>query len=210
MATGPVEADPAKHVQADDNLALKYAESEANVQRLTAELQQARERIAALESRPPTTDETQLSLFEGGDYNGGGLTGDGSDPRVLSAVLWATAVVSGMVVLLALLNHNLFSIFGIFMLAVTIGLAYAAMRTKVEPIEVSVVRGLVYVKKGENTNRFDVRSPATVVREVGRPGDADWRLEFDRKGMEPYVINASMVPDPTDFMAQVRQWRADV
>ncbi|NHA01506.1 hypothetical protein G5V59_21540 [Nocardioides sp. W3-2-3] len=32
------------------------------------------------------------------------MTGDGSDPRVLSMVLGATAVVAGMVALLALIN----------------------------------------------------------------------------------------------------------
>jgi hypothetical protein len=212
VATGPVETEPANDVPADDDLSRKYAESEATVRRLTAELAEARERIAALEAldlRPPVTKETPLSLFEGGDYNGGSLTGDGSDPRVLSVVLWATAVVSGMVVLLAMINHNLFSLFGIFMLILTVGLAFAAASTKVEPIEVSVVRGLVYVKKGENTHRFDVRSPSTQVNQVGRPGEAGWQLEFPRKGMDPFVITAAMV-DPVEFMAQLRQWRPEL
>jgi hypothetical protein len=208
VETGPVEADPAKDVSAD-SLARKHAESEAHVQRLTAELAEARARIAALEAQATSTRETPLSLFEGGDYNGGGLTGDGSDPRVLSLVLWATAVVSGMVVLLALLNHNLFSIFGIFMLLVTIGLGYAAMRTRVDPVEVSVVRGLVYVKKGEDTHRFDVRNPATQVQQVGLPGQPGWKVEFARKGMEPYVIDGSMV-DPAEFVGQLKEWRPEL
>lgn len=209
MATGPVEAAAGNALPLEyDDLARRCAASEQAVARLTQELAEARERIAELEARPAAASEP-LSLFEGGQDGGGRLTGDGSDPRVLSLVLGATAVVAGMVAVLALLNHTLFSPFGIVVVLLTIGLAWAALRTRVEPVEVSVVRGMIYVTKGESTHRFDLRSASTEVEQVGRPGDADWQLRIPRKGLDPFVIDASMV-DPEDFVAQLRQWRPEL
>lgn len=207
MATGPVGADADEALRAQyDALSRQYADSEATVQRLTAELAEAKARIAALEAR---SSEGPLSLFEGGEDTGGRLAGDGSDPRVLSFVLGATAIVAGMATLLALFNGNLLSPFGIIALVLTVGLAWAAFSTKVEPVEVSVVRGLVYIKKGESTHRFDVRNASTQVEQVGTPGEAGWELRFARRGMDPFVITASMVDAP-DFVAQLRQWRPEL
>lgn len=209
MATGPVEADPGEAVRAEyDALKRRCAESEAEAARLAKELDEARRRIAELEARPVAKPEP-LSFFEGGSDGGARLTGDGSDPRILSVILGATAVVAAMVALLALINGTLISPFGAVIVLLTVVLTWAALRTRVEPIEVSVVRGMVYVKKGESTHRFDVRSPSTQVEQVGVPGDPDWEMRFPRKGMDPFVINASMVDAP-DFVAQLRQWRADL
>lgn len=206
MATGPVGADAGEALRAQyDALAQSYADSEANVRRLEAQLADAQARIAALEARSAGS----FSLFEGSEQSGGRLTGDGSDPRVLSIMLGATAVVAAMATLLALLNGNLMSPFGIVALVLTVVLGWAALSTKVEPIEVSVVRGLVYVKKGDSTHRFDVRSASTQVEQVGTPGDPDWELRFARRGMDPFVITASMVDAP-DFVAQLRQWRPEL
>lgn len=206
MATGPVGADAGEALRAQyDALAQSYADSEANVRRLEAQLADAQARIAALEARSAGS----FSLFEGSEQSGGRLTGDGSDPRVLSIMLGATAVVAAMATLLALLNGNLMSPFGIVALVLTVVLGWAALSTKVEPIEVSVVRGLVYVKKGDSTHRFDVRSASTQVEQVGTPGDPGWELRFARRGMDPFVITASMVDAP-DFVAQLRQWRPEL
>lgn len=210
MATGPVEAETGSALPADyHSLLRRCKDSEATVARLQEELAAANRHIAALEARPAAAPSEPLSLFEGGEYGGGRLVGDGSDPRVLSFVLAATAVVAGMVALLALINGQLFSPFGLVTLAVTVGLAWAAARTKVDPVEVSVVRGMVYVKQGDSTHRFDVRNPATVVEQVGRPGDPGWQLRFARKGMDPFVITAAMV-DPADVVARLREWRPEL
>ena len=208
MATGPVDAaagatdDVAHHV-----LARRLEESEQNVARLTAELEEARARIAQLEAIP-ADDPAGLSLFEGGEA-APRLTGDGSDPRILSIALGATALVAGMVTVLALLNGTLITPFGLVILVLTVVLAWAAMRTRVEPTEVSVVRGMVYVKKGDSTHRFDVRNPATPVNQVGTPGESGWRLEIGRRGLEPFVINGSMV-DAVSFVSQLREWRPEL
>ena len=208
MATGPVdaEADALRHEH--DALARSHADIQAELDRTKAELADARATIAALEARARAA-EGPLSIFEGGSDPGERLTGDGSDPRVLSFALAATAVVAGMVTVLALLSGTLMTPFGLLIAALTVVLAWAAMRTRVEPIEVSIVRGLVYVKKGESSYRFDVRSASTQVEQLGTPGEPGWELRFARKGMDPFVIDASMV-EPVGFMAELRQWRASI
>lgn len=212
MATGPLGTDPAADPAADlvalaaerDALARRCADAEARVEGLTAELAAARDRIATYEN---ADDGDHLSLFDGTTDDR--LTGDGSDPRVLSLVLGATAVVSGMVALLALVNGKLGTPFGFIMVALTLGLAWGAARTKVVPVEVSVVRGMVYVQQGESSHRFDLRKPETAVDMVGRPGDSGWAVHFGRRGMDPFVVDASMV-DPDHFAHQLREYRPEL
>lgn len=207
METGPLGTDPAPSLQAErDALARRCAEAEAEVRRLADELADARAQIAS--QGAALDDAHSLSLFDG-ESASERLTGDGSDPRVLSVILGSTAVVAGMVTLLALLNGKLGSFFGLAMLALTIGLAWGAARTRVIPVEVDVVRGVVYVKQGESTHRFDVKKPETQVQVVGRPGDSDWAVHFPRRGMEPYVIDGSMV-DPQSFLQDLREFRPEL
>lgn len=208
MATGPVDAEQDALRHEHDALVRRHAETQAELDRARAELADARAQIAALEARARAA-EGPLSIFEGGTDPGERLTGDGSDPRVLSFALGATAVVAGMVTVLSLLNGTLMTPFGLLIAALTVVLTWAALRTKVEPVEVSIVRGLVYVKKGESSYRFDVRSAATEVEQVGTPGEPGWELRFARKGMDPFVINGGMV-EPVSFMAELRQWRSTI
>jgi hypothetical protein len=205
VATGPVDAEPEAPRADDDALIRRHAQTQAELAQAQAELADARIRIAALEARAAAA-EGPLSIFEGGSDPGARLTGDGSDPRVLSFVLAATAVVTGMIAVLMLLNGTLFTAFGLVIGLLTVVLGWASLSTKVEPTEVSVARGLVYVKTGQTSYRFDVRSAATEVEQVGTAGAPGWELRFARKNMDPFVINASMV-DPVPFMAQLREWR---
>ncbi|MCR1786166.1 hypothetical protein KVF89_26785 [Nocardioides carbamazepini] len=191
--------------QERDELVRRLTASQEEVARLTTELASARAQVSALEE--PGGDS--LSLFEGEPLTGDRLTGDGSDPRVLSMVLGATAIVAGMVALLTLINGKLGTPFGIAMVLIAIGLAWAAARTRVVPVEVSVVRGIVYVEQGESTHRFDVRKPGTRVEMVGRPGDAGWAVRFPRKGMDPFVVDGSMV-DAEEFVRQLREHRPEL
>lgn len=203
MATGPLDTDPVPSLEAErDALARRCAAAEAEVRRLADELADARAQLAAQD------DAHSLSLFDG-EPTGGRLTGDGSDPRVLSLILGATAVVAGMVTLLAMLNGKLTSMIGLTMLALTIGLAWGAARTRVVPVEVEVARGVVYIKQGESTHRFDVKKPETQVLVLGRPGDADWAVQFPRRGLEPFTIDSSMV-DPQSFLDQLREHRPEL
>lgn len=203
MATGRLDTDATAALRAErDALAEQYAEARTQIDDLTAQLAQARADLQAAE------ESTSISLFDG-VTGAGELTGDGSDPRVLSFVLGATSVVAGMVTLLALINGNLFSIFGAVMVLVTLGLGWAAARTRVVPVEVSVLRGIVYVEQGETTHRFDIRKPETKVEVTGQPGDAAWSVRFLRRGLEPFVVDASMV-DPDTFLHQMREFRPEL
>ena len=149
-------------------------------------------------------------MFEGDPAPGSDrLTGDGSDPRILSLVLGATAVVAAMVALLALLNGKIATPFGVVMIALTIGLAWGAARTRVVPVEVSVVRGIVYVEQGETTYRFDLRKPSTQVEISGRPGESGWAVRFPRRNLDPFVVDGSMV-DAADFTRQLREYRPEL
>lgn len=201
MAAGPLDVDPVVALRLErDELARRLAASQDEVTRLTAELESSRAEVAALESGD------SLSLFDGEPLSGDRLNGDGSDPRVLSMVLGATAVVAAMVALLTLLNGKLGTPFGIAMVVIAGGLGWAAARTRVVPVEVSVVRGVVYVEQGESTHRFDVRKPETRVEVVGRPGESGWAVRFPRKGLDPFVVDGSMV-DAEEFLRQLREHR---
>ena len=203
MATGPVETDRLHALEAErDALARRCADAERRVQELTEELERVRGELASAQAR----ESESLSLFDGGTATGDRLTGDGSDPRVLSLVLGATAIVAGMVALLTLLNGKIVSPFGLLIVATTIGLAWGAARTRVVPVEVSVTRGLVHIQQGESSHRFDLRRPETSVEMVGQPGDSGWAVHFLRRGMEPFVVDASMV-DPVEFTRQLREHR---
>lgn len=205
MATGPLEADPLSSLAAErDALARRLAEAETQVERLTAELAEAHAQLAGRDEG--TSD--RLSLFDG-EPRPGELVGDGSDPRVLSLILGATAVVAGMVTLLALLNGKLGTPFGFIIVALTVGLAWAAARTRVQPIEIHVARGVVYAEQGETSYRFDLRRPETAVEMTGQPGQPGWSVRFPRRHLEPFVVDGSMV-DAADFVEKLREYRPEL
>jgi len=209
MASEPLDDSRLESLQAErDALASRCANAEQQAADLAAELAAANARIADLEAAA----EEQISIFDGTGDTGSvasGLARDGSDPRVLSLILAATAVVAGMVALLALVNGNLDSPFGLAMIVATLALAYAAARTRVPGVEVSVSRGVVYVVKGESSYRFDVRQEHTLVDMVGQPGDSYWQVHFHRKGMDDLVIDADMV-DPHEFVRLLREHRPNL
>jgi hypothetical protein len=173
----------------------RAADAEGEVARLAAEVAELR---AANEP---------ISIFGDADSaDAADLRSDGTDPRVVPLALGATAVVGAMVALLALLNGNLFTPFGLVILALTCGLAYAATRARPQPVEVSVTRGIVYAEHKGTTYRFDLNSEATHVEMVGQPGDAYWQVKFLRRNMDPFVVDTDMV-DPASFVAQLREYR---
>lgn len=212
MATGPVnpaDHEPDQPASAADlarldheGLAQRCARAEAEVARLRTELARA---VPAEGTGGPEP----FAIFDDEPASGTRLVGDGSDPRVLSMILTATAVVTGMVAVLAFFNGNLLTPFGGVIVALTVALAWGASRTRVVPVEVSVNRGIVYVDQGSTSHRFDVRRPTAGVEMLGQPGDAGWQVRFRRKGLEPFVVDATMV-DPHDFVRQLREWRADL
>lgn len=213
MATEPLGGSPVESLQAErDALAARCAEAEELLGEAMTELGAAQERIAdleaQLESRLQAEAEGAMAIFDGASDLGptGGFARDGSDPRVLSVLLAATAVVAGLVALLALLNGNLGTPFGFAMVVTSIGLAWAAARTRVQGVHVTVSNGVVYIEKGDSSYRFDVRNEGTKLDMQGSPGDSYWQVRFYRKGMDPFVVDSAMV-DAEEFVRQLREWR---
>ncbi|KAA1421492.1 hypothetical protein F0U44_04165 [Nocardioides humilatus] len=205
MATGPLGDSPVEPLQAErDALAARCAEAEELLSEAMAELAVANERIAELEA----ATEGPMSIFDQPADLGpsGGFARDGSDPRVLSMLMAATAVVAGLVAVLALLNGNLGTPFGFAMILTALGLAWAAARTRIQGVEVSISNGVVYIEKGESSYRFDVRNEGTKLEMQGSPGDSYWQVRFYRKGMDPFVVDTDMV-DAEEFVRQLREWR---
>jgi len=209
MASGPLEESPSEPLQAErDALAARCADAEEQVVDLTDQLAAAHARIADLETAAAAATEPR-SIFDSADTGGAGLATDGSDPRVLSMILAATSVVAGMVALLALINGNLSTTFGYAMVVTTVILAWAAMRTRVMGTQISMSHGVVYIEKGETSYRFDVKHEGTLIDMVGQPGDNYWQVQFHRKGMDDFVVDADMV-DAEEFVRQLREYRPNL
>jgi uncharacterized membrane protein len=207
MASGPLEEQPTESLLAErDALAARCADAGQQVTDLTAQLAAAHAQIANLEA---AAAEEPMSIFDGAETRSAGLVTDGSDPRVLSMILAATSVVAGMVALLALFNGNLSTTFGYAMVVTTVILAWAALRTRVMATQVSMSNGVVYIEKGETSYRFDVKHQGTLIDMVGQPGDNYWQVQFHRKGMDDYVIDADMV-DAEEFVRQLREYRPNL
>lgn len=207
MAPGPLDESGQDSLQSErDALAARCAEAEEQVADLTARLEAANARIAELEG---AAAESPMSIFDGDGGGSPGLARDGSDPRVLSMILAATAVVAGTVAVLAFVNDNLDTTFGYAMVLATLGLAYAANRTRLQASDITVSNGIVYIKKGESSYRFDVRNAGTGIDMVGQPGDPSWHVYFHRKGMDDFVVDGRMV-NAHEFVRQLREFRPEL
>ena len=206
MASGPLEEQPTESLLAErDALTARCADAEQQVTDLTAQLAAAHAQIADIEAAAAEP----MSIFDGAETRSAGLATDGSDPPVLSMILAATSVVAGMVALLALVNGNLSTTFGYAMVVTTVILAWAALRTRVMATQVSMSNGVVYIEKGETSYRFDVKHQGTLIGMVGQPGDNYWQVQFHRKGMDDFVIDADMV-DAEEFVRQLREYRPNL
>lgn len=99
----------------------------------------------------------------------------------------------------------------------TIGLAgvlaaltvLAASRSGAPATTVTVRGGELEILHGGSRYRFDLLGHGIPVDVVGRPGDRGWHVLFHRRGVAPFVVDASMV-DPVAFTDLLRQYRPEV
>lgn len=214
MATEPVGGNSAPTARPSGPAELRRlrAERDELEARALAAEQRAAElaaELAALREEPPV-DPDRLSLFDDLPQDDTpGVAADGSDPSVVPLALGGTAVVTGMVAILAAVDRGLFSPVALLMLALTVLLAYLAYNSRVETFEVSVGRGMVYIDSSSNSYRFDLRQKTTQVEMTGQPGDAGWQVRFVRRHLDPFVVDASMV-DPHEFVRQLREFRPEL
>ena len=214
MATEPVGDQPASSVRPSGPAELRRLRAERDA--LEARVLAAEERAEALAAElaelraEQVVDPDRLSLFD--DLPPEATTDLADSPRdstVVPVALGATAVVTGMVALFAMFDRGLFSPLTLLLLALTCLLGYLALNSRVETFEVSVSRGMVYIDSSSDSYRFDLRSSTTQLEMVGQPGDPGWQLNFLRRHLDPFTVDASMV-DPVEFVQQIREWRPEL
>ena len=180
--------------------------AEARVRELEGQLsalldaQDAAEEAASGDPQP--VDSHSLSLFDDGQAVE--PAGNGSDPA-LSKILIGCAVVSGLATLVVFFSGGVG--LGLVMLAITVTVLWLANAQRVQPIEISVTRGIVYIAQGDSKHRFDLNNERTQVEMSGEPGDRDWEVRFLRRGLDPFVVRDAMVEDPRSFVGRLREWR---
>lgn len=88
-------------------------------------------------------------------------------------------------------------------------LALWAIRAASPVAHLSVHAGQLEVVRGGERAVFELASTGFTPIEVrGRPGQRNWQVLFVRRGMEPFVVDASMV-DPHEFMDVLRRYRPE-
>lgn len=194
-----------------------YAQVEEQLVEALTELEILRDPATTAPTSPPAgrdstgQDESPFGLFQEQLTSHPSLVADGSDPGVLPIALGGTALVGTMVVFLAALNGNLFTPFGLAIVAITAMLAYFAWMTRVERIEVQLSKGgVVYVERSSSGSlRFDLRHDATRVTMSGDPGTQRWEMTFARGGVGSFTVTSAMV-DSNEFVRGVRAYRPDL
>lgn len=179
-------------------------EAESLAEQLADELAAARRTLAG---QAPPDDSHSLSLFDdvAAPEPDGRLAADGSDRAVPPLVLGATALVAALVAVLTVASGGPW-VFTVAMLVLAAVLGWTAHRTRVVPVRVDLRDGTVEVERRGDTKHFDLRSDQVRLDVRGAPEDADWRVRFHRRSLDPVDIDASMV-DPADFMAHLREHR---
>jgi hypothetical protein len=67
-------------------------------------------------------------------------------------------------------------------------------------------QGQLEIRQQGSRFKLDIASPYTLIEVRGEPGRRGWQVVFPRRGLEPFVVDASMV-DPHDFMRVLRFFR---
>lgn len=83
------------------------------------------------------------------------------------------------------------------------------LRGRRRPATVVATGSRLVIERDGGRHVFDLAARSHPVDVIGLPGDRSWRVLFHRRGMGPYVVDASMV-DPTAFMRVLHAHRAEV
>ncbi len=81
-----------------------------------------------------------------------------------------------------------------------------AVRASTSPTRISLTGGRLEIHRNGGRHLFDLTNPALPVEEIGSPGDRRWRVHFVRRGMDPFVVDSSMV-DPHEFSRALDHYR---
>jgi hypothetical protein len=94
--------------------------------------------------------------------------------------------------------------FAVVMLAATAGLWRLRGRRRTGSVLAAGSR--IEVRRGGSRHVFDLADTGSPVDVIGTPGRRGWRVLFYRRGLPPYVVDASLV-DPDLFMSVLRAHR---
>lgn len=81
--------------------------------------------------------------------------------------------------------------------------------TRHSPTSVVLVGSRLEIVREGGRHVFDVADARLPIDVVGLPGDRAWRVRFSRRGMAPYVLDATMV-DPVEFLRLLHLHRSEV
>jgi hypothetical protein len=81
-----------------------------------------------------------------------------------------------------------------------------AIRAASPVAHLKVRAGQLEVVRGGERFVLDLGAAYTPIEVIGTPGERRWKVLFMRPGMEPFVVDASMV-DPREFMDVLRRYR---
>jgi hypothetical protein len=81
-----------------------------------------------------------------------------------------------------------------------------AIRAGASITTLTLRQGQLEVVRQGGRFKLDMASQYTQIEVHGQPGKRGWKVVFPRRGMEPFVVDASMV-DPDDFMRVLRFFR---
>ncbi|WP_296601982.1 hypothetical protein [Nocardioides sp.] len=155
----------------------------------------ARGPAGAAQAAPVTVAPIDLSLQTG-------------NRRVVGFLLFAVAVLAVLQTAVAYADPGVVTLGLAVVLA---ALTVAAWRSWAghSPTTVLLVGSHLEIVRDGGRHVFDLADPRLPVDVVGLVGDRSWRVEFSRRGMAPYVLDATMV-DPAELLLVLHRHRSEV
>jgi hypothetical protein len=98
---------------------------------------------------------------------------------------------------------------GVVLFLVAALLATRWFRSRHRTVTVTATGSRVEIVRNGGLHVFDLSHRDAPIDVIGRPDDRTWRVLFHRRGMGPYVVDASMV-DPAEFMRLLHAHRSEV
>jgi hypothetical protein len=129
--------------------------------------------------------------------------------RVVGFLLFATAVVAVIQAAVAYADPTAATLGLAAVLAALTAGCWRAWASQGASTTVLLTGSRIEIVRHGSRHFFDLADTRAPVDVLGRPGDRTWRVLFHRRGLAPYVLDASMV-DPAEFMRVLHAHRPEV
>ncbi|WP_284535102.1 hypothetical protein [Nocardioides sp. T2.26MG-1] len=129
--------------------------------------------------------------------------------RVVAFLLFACAVVTVAQAAVAYADPSALTL-GLagVLVALTLG-CWRAWARRTTSTTVALTGSHLEIVRHGSRHVFDLADTRSPVDVLGLPGDRSWRVLFHRRGLAPYVLDASMV-DPAEFLRALHTHRPEV